>query len=370
MAVTSVGLTTHIMNNQIKSVLLLMGFPLLLILMTGCFFGAMDAFFQTFPSSRGKFPTQGDMDWAHALQTGLDGIFNYGYIAAAIAAVWFLIAWFFHGRMMRAVSGAQPVTRQQMPHIYNMLENLCISRGISMPKFEIIDSPALNAFASGITDKTYTIVLTRGLIDRLNNDELEGVIAHELTHIINRDVRLLVISVIFVGMIAFFAEAAFRVLIHGGRPSYYSRRRRNSKDGGHAIVMAVIAFAILAIGYLFAVLIRFAISRKREFLADAGAVELTKNPDAMMRALLRISNNDKVRGMPDDIQQMCIENSHSFMGIFATHPPIQDRVKIISRMTGTPVPKMQVSLRHGPRKSWQGEIPKEKSEKKGPWQRE
>ena len=369
MAIKAVGLTTHIMNNQIKSVLLLMGFPLLLILMTGGFLGAMDAAFQHLPSSRGNFPTQNEIDWNHALQAGLDGMFRYGHFAVALAAVWFMIAWFFHGRMMRAVSGAQPVTRQQMPHIYNMLENLCISRGISMPKFEIIDSPALNAFASGINDKTYTIVLTRGLIDRLDDDELEGVIAHELTHIINRDVRLLVISVIFVGMIAFFAEMAFRMLIHGGRPNYYSRRRRHSKDGGHAIVVAVIALAILAVGYFFAVLIRFAISRKREFLADAGSVELTKNPDAMMRALLRISNNDKIRGMPDDIQQMCIENSHNFMGIFATHPSIQNRVKTISRMTDTPVPKMQVSLRHGPRKSWQGKIPKEQSGKKGPWQR-
>ncbi|MCK4946648.1 MAG: M48 family metallopeptidase [Alphaproteobacteria bacterium] len=357
MAIKAVGLTTHIMNNQIKTVLLLMGFPLLMFLMMGSLFGAMDVAFQSSLFSNGGFSVH-NINWGHVWQTGLDGIFRYGHIVAAVVAVWFLIAFFFHGRMMRAISGALPVTRKQMPHIYNMLENLCISRGISMPRFEIIDSPALNAFASGISDKTYTIVLTRGLIDRLSDDELEGVIAHELTHIINRDVRLLVISVIFVGIIGFFAEIIFRSLIYGRRPNSYSRRRRSNSESGGALGTMLIALVIFAIGYFFAILIRFAISRKREYLADAGSVELTKNPDAMMRALLRISGNDKVRGMPDDIQQMCIENSHSFMGIFATHPSIQNRVQTISRMTDMPVPKLQVSLRHGPRGPWQrGKIP-------------
>ncbi|MFH1157484.1 MAG: M48 family metallopeptidase [Pseudomonadota bacterium] len=368
MAMMAVGLTTHIMNNQIKSVLLLMGFPLLLILMTGGFFGAMDAAFQGTPSS-GGYPAH-DFNWEHAWQAGLDGILRYGHIVVGAVAVWFLIAWFFHGSMMRAVSGAQPVTRQQLPQIYNMLENLCISRGVPMPKFEIIDSPALNAFASGIGDRTYTIVLTRGLIDRLGDDELEAVIAHELTHIMNRDVRLLVISVIFVGMIGFFAETAFRSLIHGRRPNNYARRSSSGgRNGSGALVTMLIALAILAIGYFFAILIRFAVSRKREFLADAGSVELTKNPEGMMRALLRISGNDKVTGMPDDLQQMCIENSRNFMGIFATHPSIEDRVQAISRMTDTPVPQLQVSLRRGPREPWQGGIPAAQPGK-GPWQRE
>ena len=367
MAIKAVGLTTHIMNNQIKTVLLLMGFPLLMFLMMGSLFGAMDVAFQSSLFSNGGFSVH-NINWGHVWQTGLDGIFRYGHIVAAVVAVWFLIAFFFHGRMMRAISGALPVTRKQMPHIYNMLENLCISRGISMPRFEIIDSPALNAFASGISDKTYTIVLTRGLIDRLSDDELEGVIAHELTHIINRDVRLLVISVIFVGIIGFFAEIIFRSLIYGRRPNSYSRRRRSNSESGGALGTMLIALVIFAIGYFFAILIRFAISRKREYLADAGAVELTKNPDAMMRALLRISGNDKVRGMPDDIQQMCIENSHNFMWIFATHPPIHDRVKTISRMTDTPVPKLQVSLKRGPRRPWKRELSSAQSGK-GPWQR-
>ncbi len=341
MILQSAGLATHIMNNQIKSVLLLAGFPLLLVLMVGAFFGAM-GYMTAPPDLRGADA---------ALHAAGDGILRHGYIAFIISAVWFVIAWFFHSRMISAAAGAQPVTRQQMPKIYNMLENLCIARGIPMPQFEIIDSPALNAFASGINDKTYKIVLTRGIIESLQDDELEGVIAHELAHILNRDVRLLIISVIFVGMISFFAEMAFRMMIHGGRPAYYSRSSNNDRSGGLAVIL--IAAVILGIGYLFAIVIRFAISRKREYLADAGAVELTRNPDAMMRALMRISGHDKVRGMPDEVQQMCIENSHQFMGMFSTHPPIAARINAISRMTNTPVPeKLPVTLRRPPTRPW------------------
>ena len=371
MAMRAVGLSTHIMNNHIKSVLLLLGFPLLLLLMLGAFFAAMDF---TMKSSQpfGNFssayqiidhagstqdarqapakPKRKSGTWSSAMQSAKYGMLRYGHFAVGGAAIWFLIAWFFHGSMIRMASGARPVTREQMPKIYNMLENLCISRGITMPQFEIIDSPALNAFASGINEETYRITLTRGIIEALQDDELEAVIAHELTHIMNRDVRLLIISVIFVGMISFFAEMGFRMMLHGGRVNYYRSSRDNNKGG--ALIVFIIALAILAVGYVLALLIRFALSRKREYLADAGAVELTKSPEAMMRALMRISGRDKVKGMTDDVQQMCIENSHNFMGIFATHPSIDDRIQAISTMTGTPVPELSVTLRRPPARPW------------------
>lgn len=374
MAMRAVGLSTHIMNNHIKSVLLLLGFPLLLLLMLGAFFAAMDmtmkssAPFGNFSSAYRVIDEAGSTrdtyvaptyerkknrprgTWDSAMQSAKYGMMRYGHFAVGGAAIWFLIAWFFHGSMIRMASGAKPVTRQQMPKIYNMLENLCISRGLPMPQFEIIDSPALNAFASGINEETYRITLTRGIIEALEDDELEAVIAHELTHIMNRDVRLLIISVIFVGMISFFAEMGFRTMIHGGRVNYYRGSNRDNKGG--ALIIFIIALAILAVGYILALLIRFALSRKREYLADAGAVELTKNPSAMMRALMRISGRDKVKGMTDDVQQMCIENSHNFMGIFATHPSIDDRIKAISTMTGTPVPTLTVTLRRPPGRPW------------------
>ena len=118
----------------------------------------------------------------------------------------------------------------------------------------------------------------------------------------------------------------------------------------------IVALIILVIGYLFAVLIRFSISRKREYLADAGAVELTQNPEGMMRALMRIDGRDQIKDMPNDIQQMCIENSHNFMGVFATHPSIDDRIQTLSDMTNTPVPTLPVSLRRPPKRPW-GEPP-------------
>lgn len=332
MPAPALGLSTQIYNNHLKSGLLLAGFPLLLLLMTGSFMAGMDALMQSsVPHHAGIH-----LDWHQAVNAGIDGVRNYGHWAILAAGAWFIIAFFFHGEMMRMATGSVPITHQQMPRLYNTLENLCISRGIPMPQFELIDSPALNAFATGINQKSYKIVLTQGLIDSLKDDELESVIGHELTHIMNKDVRLLIISVIFVGMISFFCHMVFRMLVNGGRRS----RSNDNKNGGAILLLALV---ILMIGYLFAIVIRFALSRRREYLADAGSVELTKNPEAMMRALLRIAGNDTVAGMPGDVQQMCIENSHNFMGIFATHPSIGDRVQTISAMTGTPIPERTAS---------------------------
>lgn len=321
------GLTTQIYNNHLKSGILLVCFPLLLLAMLGGFF----AFLSIAIQSGANVP----VDWARVYRDTEAGILQYGQWAVIGAGIWFVIAYFFNDSMMRAATGAVPVTRQQYPKIYNMLENLCISRGMPMPSFEIIDSPALNAFATGLDKKSFKIVLTRGLVEHLPDDELESVIGHELTHIMNRDVRLLVVSVIFVGIISFLAQMVYRMLIYGVQPNYY---RRDDRRGNGAVVM-LIALGILVVGYMLAIVIRFALSRKREYLADAGSVELTKNPDAMMRALLRISGHDEISGMPGEMQQMCIENSDNFLGIFATHPSIEDRVRTISEMTNTPIPQ-------------------------------
>lgn len=356
----SAGLATHIMNNQIKSVLLLAGFPVLLMLLLGGFFVSMNALtlskdysppVQSSYTSSYSAPSTGTINWNRVIEKSATQMINHAPLAIGGAAIWFIIAWFFHGRMISAAAGSKPVTRTQMPKIYNMLENMCISRGIAMPKFEVIDSPALNAFAAGINEKTYKIVLTRGIIESLQDDELEAVIAHELSHILNRDVRLLIISVIFVGMISFMAEMAWRSLRFGVRPALYSRGSSREGAGGIFLVMLIGAI-ILGIGYMFALVLRFALSRKREYLADAGAVELTRNPEAMMRALQRISGHDKVRGMPDEVQQMCIANSVPFMGMFATHPPIPKRIQALSVMTQTPIPDLTVSLRRPPSRPW------------------
>lgn len=340
MAIAATGLTTHIMNNQLRSVLLLLGFPVLLLGMMFAFFAGMAALATPY-----GMPVNTD----YVINNATQSLLLYGHWAVIAAGAWFVIAYFFQGSIMSAATGSQPVTRQQMPKIYNMLENLCISQGMTMPKFEVIDSPALNAFATGVNDKTYKIVLTRGIIEALSDDELEGVIAHELSHIMHRDVRLLMIAVIFVGMIGFLSEMAFRALVYGPRVRMYNS---NDRKNGGAGMLLLLALAVLAVGYVFSILIRFALSRRREYMADAGAVDLTRNPEGMMRALMRISGKDVVKGMPDDVQMMCIENSHRFMGLFATHPSIESRIAVISEMTGAPVPTLPVTLRRAPSRPW------------------
>ncbi len=250
--------------------------------------------------------------------------------------------------MIRNMAHSHPVKRSEEPALFNMFENLCIAAGIKMPRLEIIETHARNAFASGINDKTFTVTVTRGLLQSLSKDEVEGVLAHEITHIVNRDVRLLIITIVFTGMIGFAAQLVwskmrYGLLIGGGRGS-------NNKGGGMLLFIAIAV--ILGIGYVATLFTRFAISRRREYMADAGAVQMTKNPDAMMRALMRIAGKDKIPKIPNDIAMMCIENRVPFMGLFATHPPIEKRIKSISSTTGSSIPDLpQLTPFNAPRVS-------------------
>ncbi len=317
---SAVGLKTHIWNNNLRSILLLMGFPILIILMMWGFYALT--------TLMSAVPPRGISPFSFAAEQGLFWVQHYWYWGWIIASIWFVIAYFSHEKMISRAAHAHPITRKDYPELYNLLENLCISRGVPMPKLCIIETDAMNAFASGINQKSYTITLTSGLIARLNKDELQAVLAHELTHILNSDVRLLIISVIFVGMISFMAELAADSIFYSNRRSYSSDSRRS-----HWIAM-IAALIILAIGYVFAILIRFALSRKREYLADAGSVELTKNPDAMVSALQKIEGHDQMDNMADDMKTMFIENSSRFMGLFSTHPPIDERIKALQKYAG------------------------------------
>src|SRR5262249_1140227 len=203
--------------------------------------------------------------------------------------VWILIAYKFHQSMIDAVTGGHEVTRAEEPKLYNLLENLCISRGITMPKLKIAADDALNAFATGLNEKQYSITVTRGLMNALNEAELEAVLGHELTHIRNGDVRMLVIAVVIAGAISFFGELLFRLFFENG--FYGGFRRRGGGDGdrkGGAGLAIIIAIALIVVAWILSIVIRFALSRQREYLADAGSVELTKNPDAMISALRKI----------------------------------------------------------------------------------
>lgn len=273
-------------------------------------------------------------DFTRTIDFANDFTIQYAPLVITGVAIWFLISWFCHTSMIRKLSKSHPITRTQEPELYNLLENLCISRGMVMPKIEIIETHARNAFASGVNDSTYSITVTRGLMNALATDELEAVLGHELTHILNRDVRLLIVTVIFTGLFGFLAQLVWRNVRY---TMFYSRGRRGKNSGGIVIAMIIIA-VVLWLGYMASLLMRFALSRRREFMADAGAIEITKNPEAMMRALMRIAGRERIPGGTDDIAMMCIENSKSFLGIFATHPPIEARIRAISEVTNTPAP--------------------------------
>ncbi len=338
MPIPVAGLQTHIWNNNLKSLALLALYPVLIL---GMAWGAAYVFMafggntQTAP----HFASSMTIQYAPLIITGV--------------VIWFILAFFFHTNMIRKLSHSHPVTRGEEPALYNLLENLSITAGIPMPRLEIIETHARNAFASGIDQKSFTVTVTRGLMNSLSKDELEGVLAHELTHIMNRDVRLLIITIIFTGMIGFAAQMVWSNIRYG---FIFSGNHR--KNGGGALFILALA-AVLWLGYMATLFTRFAISRKREYMADAGAVQLTKNPDAMMRALQRIARRDRMPQTTGDIAMMCIENSAPFTGLFATHPPIAKRIKALSQMTNTPVPEISLppvrlheSLHHENKNPW------------------
>src|SRR5712671_3255808 len=318
------GLYSHTQSNRRRSVVLLIGLFLLVYLMT--FAGALVA----------EVVLGGDARLDFLINAAVRRtLYSLPWVTIG-TIVWILIAYKFHQSMIDAITGGQEVTRQDEPRLYNLLENLCISRGITMPKLKVMESDALNAFATGLNDKQYSITVTTGLMNRLDDPEVEAVLGHELTHIRNGDVRLLIIAVIIAGVISFFAELVFRALFQGGFNWRGSRRGGDSDRGkGGAMAAILIALALIAVAWLLSIVIRFALSRQREFLADAGSVELTKNPDAMISALRKIEGRGELEGSTSAVMEMCVDNPRSgFADLFATHPPIESRIEAIIKFAG------------------------------------
>jgi heat shock protein HtpX len=312
------GLYTHIQANKRRSVALLIGLFLLVYLMV--YAGALlgEAF---------TYDAAPDVLMRRAFTDAL-----YAAPFATIGTVlWILIAYKFHQSMIDAVTGGRDVSRREQPRLYNVLENLCISRGITMPKLKVIDDDGLNAFATGMNDKQYAITVTSGLIRNLNDAEIESVLGHELTHIRNGDVRLLVIAVVIAGVVSFFAELVYRLLFQ----VRWSSGRSDGRKGGGAGIVILIALALIAVAWVLSIVIRFALSRKREFLADAGSVELTKNPDAMISALRKIEGRGELPGAASAVMEMCIDNPREgFSNIFDTHPSVDARTAALVKFAG------------------------------------
>jgi len=305
-----IGIDRQIRKNNFNSVLLLVSFPLLLLAVVySILFFAGDR----------------NIDQANSF---------FLPVAPAVLAgvgIWFLIAWAGHSAFIRWATDSKPLERTQNKRVYNLVENLCIQEGMTMPKVYVIEDDSLNAFASGINKNSFSVSLSRGIINKLNDEELEGVIAHELSHIKNRDVRLLVISIIFVGIFSFLAEMAFRSIRFTGR-----RSDKDSKGSGAIILIAIV---ITAVAYLISLLLRFGISRKREYMADAGAAEMTKKPYALASALKKISADPAIEAVESrDVAQLFIDNptpsahkSASWDNMFATHPAIEKRIELLEQ---------------------------------------
>jgi heat shock protein HtpX len=320
------GLYTHIRNNTLRSRMLLVGLFFLAYLAS--FGGILAANGILTPTGFTELPPGAD-PFSYALKSFVTAL---PFITVGVA-LWIFIGYRANVAMIGALTKARGLERSAAPRLYELLENLCISRGVTMPKLMIIEDQALNAFASGVNDKQYTITLTRGLLEHLTDAEVEAVLAHELTHIRNGDVKLMVVAVVIAGVLSFVSEIVFRSVRFSGSSS---RSSSNNKGAGAAIIVGLL---IMAVAGVLASVIRFSLSRSREYLADAGAVELTKNPDALISALLKISGRADITGVPSGIMDMCIENDPDDMSdLFSTHPSISKRVQALVKTAGGKMP--------------------------------
>lgn len=328
-----VGIHTQQVQNNMKSILLLILFPCIVLGMVYAFLAITNMYEVPDGYQSSRFV----VDTATANAAFLEAL----PWVVGIVGIWFLISYFTNASMVRQATGARSLERRDNPRVYNIVENLTMACGMPMPKINVIDDPQLNAFASGIDEKSYTVTVTTGICNRLNDDELAGVIAHELTHIRNRDTRLLIVSIIFVGIMGTALSLAVRMLWNAFLFGGGSRRSdREGKNNGGMIVVIVIAVVLAAVGYFFTMLTRFAISRKREYMADAGGAELCGNPLALASALRKISNDPGLGGVDrEDVAQLFIVRPKAFVSeftnmmsnLFSTHPSIESRIAYLEQ---------------------------------------
>ena len=247
---------------------------------------------------------------------------------------WMGIAYYFGDKMLLHGAGAVRIYGVDQPEIYCLVENLCIAAGLPMPEVYIINDQSLNAFATGRDPKHASIALTKGIVKRLDRAELEGVIAHELSHVKNRDIRLMLITVAGISFFTFLAEICFRLAAGSSRGS-----GKNKGSGAALFLFLGIAFTLY--GYVIAPLIRLAVSRTREYQADASAALLTRHPAALASALEKITKDPRVESLDAhaSMAAMCIANPLSAMGLFSflsglwsTHPPVEKRIAKLRQM--------------------------------------
>ncbi|MCL2390419.1 MAG: M48 family metallopeptidase [Endomicrobia bacterium] len=257
-------------------------------------------------------------------------------IVSAIAILWILISYFFGQNFIISTAGAVEITRETAPEIIKIVEDIAITAGLPMPKVYAINDDGMNAFATGRDPEHSYVVLTKGLVNNLEKSELEGVIAHEMAHIGNRDIRTMLIMIVCIS----FATIAAQILLR------LAWVRRGGKNNAAQLLLFALAMALYIYGYLVAPLLKLAVSRTREFQADATAALITRNPQGLIGALRKISGKSTVETLKDKetMSAMCIETPLSkekqnsffskFSGLLSTHPPIEARIKALEVMDG------------------------------------
>ncbi|MDR0291333.1 MAG: M48 family metallopeptidase [Elusimicrobium sp.] len=315
-------------ENKRRTVLIVLLFPLLFAVLAYITILLVTPFVINAESADGALYQAGTVAYAN--------YFSMYIIPAAVALVivWIVISYFVGGNMILSSAGAVEITRDSNPEIYELTDAVAIAAGLPTPKIYLMNDSSLNAFATGRDPQHAAIALTSGIIAKLNRQELETVIAHEMAHIGNRDIRLMLVVV---SGIAFFTFAGLFLLRFGGLRGGRGRR------GKGAFLIFAAAVVCLIYGYMVAPLIRLALSRRREYQADATSALLTRNPAALASALEKISGDSVVESLSDHepVAAMCIENPLKKRGLFsflsgmsATHPPTQDRIRVLREMDG------------------------------------
>lgn len=265
----------------------------------------------------------------------LTGLGSYGLILAVVIAVAMTFgSYYASDKIVLAISRAKPIRKEEYPYLYNVVEGLAIAAGLPKPRCYIIDDTAPNAFASGRNPKNSVIVVTKGLLQKLNRAELEGVIGHEMAHIKNYDVLVQTLAVVMVGVVALLSDWILRSFLWGG-----GRRRSRSKSSGNAgAILIVVGLVLAVLSPLVSQLIRLAISRKREFLADANGALLTRYPPGLASALRKLAaDREPLEAANKATAHLYIVNPlQDIKGqvnkLFSTHPPIEERVAALESM--------------------------------------
>lgn len=258
------------------------------------------------------------------------GDFSLAIIAAIFAIPSSLIGYYTGDKIALAANRAHAVSGKEAPQLHNMIENLAITAGVPKPHIYIIDSPALNAFATGRDPQHASIAVTTGLIAALEKSELEGVLAHELSHVRNYDIRFSTLVAIFIGFIVILSDLVTRSMFWGGGFGRRNSDNNRSEGGNVGAILAIVSLVLLIISPIIAQIIQLAISRQREYLADSSGALLTRYPEGLARALEKISHSSRLETASNATAHLFIANPFSrkkLSGLFATHPPIQERIK-------------------------------------------